>query len=231
MNAVERIKRDHVILRAKLSVLEGALAMGSETWCVLREVCQTLSRQLQNHIKREEALATACKEALTGAALTHLAVEHMDEPELLRRVNRLFIEEQGHSLAVIKPALSRLIHGLRAHMDEEAELFPVLEHVLASREALPTREPQAASHVTEVMAVNRVLQEFPATKRVFDRLFVNVPLEGCDCLDEVAWRRGMEARDLVDTLEAAIASCACSASEISKQTQSITAPEEVGATH
>lgn len=231
MNAIERLKRDHTILRAKLSVLEGALAMGPEVWFVLREVCHTLSRQLQDHIKREENLVKACKEALTEEALTHLTVEHKDEPQLLRTVNRLFIEDQGHSLAAIKPALTTLIQGLRAHMtEEEMELFPVLERVLASREASLVRDPQTTSHVTEVMAVNRVLREFPATKRVFDGLFVNVPFEGCDCLDEVAWRRGMEARDLIDKLEEAIASCGCGKSKVTKQTSSTPAPEEVGAT-
>ena len=210
MDAIERLKRDHVILRAKLSVVEGALTMGPEMWFVLREVCHTLSCQLQDHIKREEELVRTCKDALVEDTLSHLTVEHKDEPALLRTVNRLFIEDKGYSLLAIKPALTRLIHGLRAHMDEEeADLFPVLERVLASREASLTREPQATSYVTEVMAVNRVLREFPATKQVFDSLFVSVPFEGCDCLDEVAWRRGMEARDLLDRLEAVIASCRC----------------------
>lgn len=207
MNAVELLKRDHAILRAKFSVLEGALQMGPEAWFVLRNVCYTLSRQLQNHMEREEELVRACQEALTEAALTHLTVEHKDEPELLRMINRLFVDEQSHSLMVIKPALMRFIHGLRAHMDEEeGELFPVLERVLASREASFVRTQQATSHVTGVMAVNRILREFPATKRVFDSLFVNVPFEGYDCLDEVAWRRGMEAEDLIDQLEAVISS-------------------------
>lgn len=230
MDAVERLKRDHVILRTKLSVLEGALQMGPEAWFVLREVCHTLSRQLQDHIKREEVLVKACKEALTEAALTHLTVEHKDEPELLRTINRLFIDEEGHSLAVIKPALMRLIHGLLAHMDEEeAELFPVLERVLAPRAASLARKPQATSHVTEVMTPNRVLREFPATQRVFDRLFVNIPFEGCDCLDEVAWRRGMETQDLIDTLAVVISSCACQGSEVSQSTKTVSALERAGA--
>ncbi|MBI3324828.1 MAG: hemerythrin domain-containing protein [Candidatus Omnitrophica bacterium] len=225
MNAIERLKRDHVVLRAKLSVLEGALMMGPETWFVLREVCHTLSRQLQNHIKREEVLVKACQDALAEEALVHLVVEHKDEPELLRTINRLFIEEQGHSLTVIRPTLTRLIHGLRAHMDEEeVELFPVLERVLASREASLAREPQTMSHVTEIMAVNRILRQFPATKRIFDSLFVNVPFEGCDCLDEVAWRRGMEAPDLVNKLEAVISSCACQPPNASTLTEAASAP-------
>ena len=227
MNVVDRLRRDHTILRAKLSVLEGALTMGPETWFVLREVCHTLSRQLQDHIKREEELVTACKEALTDDALPHLTVEHKDEPALLRTINRLFIEEQGHSLASIKPALKRLIIGLRGHMDEEeAELFPLLERVLAGREAEGPLTVEAGSHLDEAMAVNRVLREFPATKRVFDSLFVNVPFEGCDCLDEVAWRRGMEAQDLINRLDAVIASCGCGSSEATGQFETRPAAEK-----
>ena len=109
MNAIDRLKRDHKILRSKLDVLEGALSMGSEAWFVLRELCYTLSRQLQDHIKREEKLVKACKDVFREDALTHLTVAHTDEPQLLRRVNRLFVEEHGHSLNAIKPALTTLI--------------------------------------------------------------------------------------------------------------------------
>ncbi len=56
----------------------------------------------------------------------------------------------------------------------------------------------------EVMTVNRVLQQYPATRSVFEQLFVNLPFEGADCLDEVAWRHGMEARELLGQLEQAI---------------------------
>ena len=231
MDAIDRLRRDHTILRARLNVLESALQLGPETWFVLREVCYTLSRQLQDHIKREEELVRAHKEVLTKDALTQLTVEHTDEPQLLRTVNRIFVEEQGHSLTAIKPALTTLIQGLRAHMEEEeAELFPVLERVLAAREAALAREPQPTLHITETMAVNRILREFPATRRMFDSLFVNVPFEGCDCLDEVAWRRGMEARDLISKLEAVIAACRCDGSEAPKPPESVPLPEEAGAT-
>ncbi len=232
MKAIDRLRRDHQILRSKLDVLEAALGMGPEAWFVLREICFTLSRQLRDHIKREEALVSACREVLTGQALTSIAVEHKDEPQLLRTINRLFVDQHGHSLEAIKPALVKLIHGLRTHMaEEEAELFPILERILADREAqAPPRDTPAAPHLTEVMAVNRVLREYPTTKRIFEGLFVNVPFEGCDCLDEVAWRRGMEAGDLIGKLEEVIASCACEKSEASKQTEPIATPEEAGAT-
>ena len=210
MNAVERLRRDHTILRSKLDVLQSALTIGSETWYVLREVCFTLSRQLRDHIKREEDLVVACRKAMTPQALAEVVVEHKDEPAHLRTVNRLFVSQADHSLDRIKPALTQVIEGLRRHMDEEErELFPIFERFLKEQEAAIPATPARPAAIDETMTVNRIAQEFPGTKPVFERLFINVPMEGCTCLDEVAWRHGMDTRELVDTLEDTIRSCAC----------------------
>lgn len=234
MNAIERLKRDHKILRSKLDVLESALRMGPETWFVLREVCFSLSRQLRDHIRREEELVAACRHAMvpargsrtlpgpdTGPASGHAAgggmnpkvlaevvVAHYDEPAHLRTINQLFVSERGDSLDRIKPALREVIDGLRRHMaEEEAELFPILERTLAAHEATAAPEPKSRLH--EEMTVNRIVQEFPKTRRTFEQLFVNIPMEGCHCLDEVAWRHGMESKELLKTLEEVVDSCGC----------------------
>lgn len=204
MNAVNRLRRDHRMLRSKFDVIDAALRMGPETWEVLREVCYTLSRQLQNHMKREEDLVMACRTTMEPHALAELAVEHHDEPEHLRTINRLFVEEYGHSLERIRPALTEVTQALRRHMaQEEQEVFPILERELATRKpaAPPPQETAAASRLHECMTVNGVLRRYPMTKTIFERLFVNIPYEGCDCLDEVAWRHGMESRQLFDQLE------------------------------
>jgi len=125
-------------------------------------------------------------------------------------VNRLFLGDQDHLLERIAPAVREVIRGLRHHMDEEeAGLFPVLERTLAEQDAARATPASAPCHVDETMTVNRVVQEFPRTKPVFDQLFVSVPMEGCACLDEVAWRHGMEAQELLKQLEGVIASCGC----------------------
>lgn len=232
MDAIDRLRRDHRLLRAKLDILEGALRMDTDTWFVLREVSFTLSRQLQDHMRREEELMAACRKALippptaspsatlgqaaerrrdaaaaagggmTPALLAELAVEHKDEPEHLRTVNRLFLSESGHSLERIRPALTEVIQGLRRHMaEEEAQLFPVLERTLAGREAAVTEV--APGRLDETMTVNCVIHQFPGTRRVFERLFVNVSLEGCTCLDELAWQHGMTTEELLAKLEGA----------------------------
>ncbi len=92
------------------------------------------------------------------------------------------------------------------------------------------RSPLAQQMIDETMTVNRLAQKFPVTRRVFEQLFINVPLEGCTCLDEVAWRHGMEARDLINKLEAVITSCGCRSSEVSQLTTSVCAPEDAGVT-
>ena len=203
MKAVERLTRDHQLLRAKLDVLESALKMGSETWFVLREVCFTLGRQLRDHIKREEALVTACRKAMNPKVLAEVSVEHHDEPEHLRTINQLFMQESGHDLERIKPSLTQIIAGLRRHMaQEEAALFPILERELTGHVCVP--EAPSAGPLDERMTVNRVLHEHPDAQAAFERLFINVPLEGCSCLDEVAWRHGMDSRELLEQLEQTI---------------------------
>ena len=59
--------------------------------------------------------------------------------------------------------------------------------------------PEAIVHagLREDMTVNQVLAKYPRARSVFSRLFVNIPFEGYDCLDEVAWRHGMESKDLL----------------------------------
>lgn len=211
MNAVERLRRDHKILRSKLEVLEGALEMKADTWFVLREVCFTLSRQLRDHIRREETLVAACRSQLKPEVLSSIKLEHHDEPNHLRAINRLFVSEGGHSLKQIRPALLEVIKGLRKHMDEEEKtMFPLLESLMEKPAAGTDGQVSVDGNVHEEMTVNRVLHQFPKTRPVFEHYFVNVPMEGCQCLDEVAWRHGMDGRDLVRALEGAIAACKCS---------------------
>ena len=222
MTAVDRLKRDHKLLRSKLDMLESALGMSGDTWFVLRELCFTLSRQLRNHIQREEELVALCRLAMNPKTLAEVVLEHKDEPKHLRTINRLFVSEQGHSLEHIKPALTDAIQKLRHHMaEEERELFPILERTLSVAPA-SVAAPAGALH--ETMTVNRVLREFPATKPVLKELFINIPIEGCHCLDEVAWRRGLDAQELIERLEDVIKSCACTDSARSKQTESAPAP-------
>lgn len=55
--------------------------------------------------------------------------------------------------------------------------------------------------ISEQMTVNHVLHEVPGAGEIFENLFVNPAFEGYDCLDEVAWRHGMEVEELISRLE------------------------------
>ncbi|MBI3996986.1 MAG: hemerythrin domain-containing protein [Candidatus Omnitrophica bacterium] len=210
MKAVERLQRDHKILRAKLDVLESALRMGPQTWYVLRETCFTLSRQLRDHIRREDDLVAACRMAMNPKILAEVVVAHHDEPEHLRMINRLFVSEGQRSFDQIQEALTQVIEGLRRHMsEEEAELFPIFDRVLTDQDAIAGVSTEPPARFEETMTVNRIIQQCPQTKPVFEQLFINIPVEGCTCLDEVAWRHGVESRDLVHHLEEVAHSCEC----------------------
>lgn len=228
MRAIERLKRDHHILRSKLDVLEGALKMGPSAWFVLREVCFTLARQLRDHMRREEELVMACRRAMTPNVLAEIAVAHKDEPEHWKALTRMFLEEKEQRLDRIGPVLRQTIDGLRRHMtEEERGLFPIFERMLADQPAA-LAVPGA---LDETMTVNRVLHEFPATAPVFHRLWVNAPLEGYSCLDEVAWRHGMSAEELLHILQEAIGACACRCpqKEPQEEPQAAAAAEKTGA--
>lgn len=212
MNAIDRLRRDHQILRSKLEVLEAALRLTPPTtWFILRELCYTLSRQLQDHIRREEQLIATCRATLSPNVLAHTQLEHEDEPQLLRTVHHLFVEEGGQALERVRAALNELTPRLRRHMDEEeADLFPVIEQALGDQEASEGQEPLPPVRLCEEMTVNHVLHTYPKTRMLLERLFINVPYEGYDCLDEVAWRRGMDCRQLLVVLEEAITvECHC----------------------
>ena len=205
MNAIERLKRDHGLLRSKLDIIERVLEMGSSAWYVLHELSFTLARQLQDHLKREEALVVACRRYLPPHVLAEVSSEHHDEPIHLRTINHLFISQAGHSLDRIRPILRDVIRGLRHHMgEEETHLFPLLERLLTPQQALIGGSPPPSSRLDETMTVNHVVRMFPGTRRVFERLFINPVMEGCTCLDEVAWRHGLDGRQLLSLLEEAV---------------------------
>ena len=224
MDAVERLRRDHGILRAKLDVLESSLGIGPEAWYVLREVCFTLARQLGDHIKREEDLVAECRQVGSVEGLEQILLAHRDEPEQLRALNQLFLSERSRSLDRIRPMLADVIRRLRRHMsEEEAELFPLLERTLTRAAGMGDPGFDAGLPFDETATVNQVVREFPGAREVFERLFINVPLEGCTCLDEVAWRHGMETRELLAGLKQAIGPCACPADRPAAQPERVQA--------
>ena len=136
-----------------------------------------------------------------------MQIEHHDEPQMLRLINHLFIEERDRAMEQATADLQMLIPRLRNHMaKEEAELFPAIERVLADQGEIGGEEPLGPLGLWEERTINSVIHEYPEAKAVFDRFFINVLCEGYDCLDEVAWRHGMDCGRLLQSLEQSIAS-------------------------
>ena len=206
MKAIDRLRRDHELFRAKLKALEGMLAIAPETWFVLREVCFTLSRQLKDHIRREETLIAASRKGLIEDGLMRVAVDHHEEAQSLWTINWLLVQEPRPQLKQVRSVLNELMTVLPRHMaEQEAGLFPRLERVLARRGGDVTSVAgQDGAHLNETMTVNFVISRYPRTKAIFEQFFINLSFESYDCLDEVAWRHGMESQELLDRLEGAI---------------------------
>ncbi len=203
MNRVDRLRRDHQILRTKLDTLQSALQMGSSAWFVARELCFTLARWLDDHLRREQALVAECGHRSDPFRVADLELVRPHQPQVLHVVNRLFLLEPAPSFQDLAPRLQRVIENMRREMvDQEHELFLVLEQLTQQDEGSATG---IVSPVDETMTVNRIVQQFPGTRKIFEQLFIDVPVEGCACLDEVAWRHGLDAPELLNQLESAIA--------------------------
>ena len=84
--------------------------------------------------------------------------------------------------------------------EEEAEFFPAISLILGDREEPGATGVTVRPGLREDMTVNQVLAKYPRAHTVFSRLFVNILFEGYDCLDEVAWRHGLESKDLLTWL-------------------------------
>jgi len=54
------------------------------------------------------------------------------------------------------------------------------------------------------MTANAVMKRFPETAPVFGRYGIVPGACACDCLDELAWHRGMDVEALIQELEAAL---------------------------
>jgi iron-sulfur cluster repair protein YtfE (RIC family) len=189
MSVVESLKQDHAALRAKLDLIESALGLGPEAWYALRELCYSLGLKICDHIHCEDAVLADARRVLVPEIARRISLEHQDEPRQVNRLNRLFVHEPRPAFEAIEPTLRAMIRHLRRHLEEEeAEVFPAIARV----------------PVHPTMTVNRVLREHPRTKAVFARWQIDPSWEGCDCLDEVAWRRCREGRTLAEQLQRAI---------------------------
>ena len=70
---------------------------------------------------------------------------------------------------------------------------------------LMEKEQLIPSGLSETMTVQEVMRRYPNTRSVLEGLRIDRRFEGYDCLDEVAWRQGMESWKLLALLEEEVA--------------------------
>lgn len=186
MQSVHALEHDHALLRTKLDLLESVLPVAPEARFILRELCFSLQRLLQEHLQRESPL-------LAFHSCNHAAVQ-----QLLRAVNELLLVGMRASMPAVVARLSHGIDQLRAQMDEqERVVFPELE----------PQDGAAASSVAPLilstMSVNEIVQRYPRTAPLFSQLHINRIREGYESVDELAWRHGMDVGQVIERLRQA----------------------------
>lgn len=209
MNAINRLKRDHSIFRSKLNVLESALRMGQDAWFVLRAECFSLAKQLEGHAQREEGLSASCHAVPSHGRPSASFADHMMESRHLAFINRFLIEQPSRLLKRIEPTITRFVSIFRGRMDrQESTVFPIVEETLVPskvNQLFLKKEEGLPWGLSETMTVGEVVACYPAAGPVLERLFIDQTFERYDCLDEVAWRHGMESQELLARLEEELA--------------------------
>jgi len=130
MGATESLRREHQILRAKLKLLAVAMQMGPDASFVLREMCWSLARMLEQHIQREAEALRPYSDRIQALTQARMAQDHADQQTILRDVNILLVGRINALTSQVILPLAHLIDELREHMDEEeCELFPMVDRI------------------------------------------------------------------------------------------------------
>jgi len=145
MGATENLRREHQILRAKLKLLEAAMQMVPEASFVLREMCWSLARMLDEHIRHEVEALQPYSNRIQALTQARMAQDHADQRIVLRDVNALLLGGMKAPISRVVPPLAHLIEELREHMDEEeCELFPMVDRIAEARPQEPGLAHDAA---------------------------------------------------------------------------------------
>ena len=200
MAATAMLRKDHEILRQKLDVLEGALQVAPHVPFMLREVCHSLTRLFEQHVRREEHALAPYAHHFGSSERRQELETHAHHLVMLEDLNAMLLLGIKMPTSVVVERLAELIRVLRTHMaDEETGIFPVIDR----EEALAAPGEPVPAMIRPSMSANEVMRVFPETKPVFARHGVTCGCEGCDCLDELAWRRGLNSDALLEELRAA----------------------------
>jgi len=204
MAATTMLKKDHEVLRRKLEFIETALEVAPQSVFILREMCHSLTKMLDAHIRREEEALAPYANRVRAILRYREGRDHADQQQGLRDINMMLLAGIKMPTSTVVNRLSHLIDELREHMaEEEHEVFPAVEK--AEEEVRPGAMVPLPPLITEQMSANAVMKAFPATRPVFEKYRIRCGCDGCDCLDELAWRCGLDAQALVKELQEAAA--------------------------
>ncbi len=185
MEPTQVLAEDHARLRRKLALLDAALEQLPETRPLLRDIAGSLQRLLNEHLKREQPIIQHIVTHEPDAQALPYVKDHMYEQTLLHGVNALSPCGTRGSLPLLVLRLAQIVEQLRATMEtQERFLFPLLRSAAISR----------------WMSINEIIRYFPGSESVFEQLQVNRLREGYDSLDELAWRRGLDASVLMERI-------------------------------
>ena len=188
---LDTLQQDHALLRKKIALLSAALQVAPESRFVLRQMCFSLQRLLNDHTLREfQLLYSACREDLWQA------VNHASTLTRLRGVNELLLVGWRASLASVVVRLAQVIEQLETQIaEQERAVFPQIG-------PLPTVDAgRREAALSGTMSVNEILQRYPQTQRCFDELHVNRLQEGYESVDELAWHHGLNVGELLEQLQ------------------------------
>ena len=227
MRPTAELRNDHLVLRAKLELLEGLLPLATTTQFPIRELVYSISRRLRCHTEKEELLLAAlrdmCHPGRTAGAVNRLPDEHRDQRQTLDILEGLLAKGPACPTDPVMAYGSHLIDGLREHMAaEEEQLFPMVDRMVntiheeevthhmhdIAQHHYPEGEPalsvgQRPAFITQEMTVNHVLWAHPETRAVFEAFHVDGKVDGHHCLDELYWRRGTDLEALLQALNQA----------------------------
>ena len=198
MGTTELLQADHSLLRTKAALLESVLQIGPEARLMLREVTYSLMRLLDAHSQREHALLQRYYQQAPLRGFT-AAMDHAVEQQLLRSANRMLTGQARASVPLIILRLSQAMEQLRVQMErQERFLFSCGGEAGEIEEA-------GALPLDGAMSVNEILHRYPRASNVFEDLRISRLDEGSDSVDEVAWRHGIDASEVLERLRSAVA--------------------------
>lgn len=201
MSRTDALRQDHLLLRNKLGSLEAALSTVPYARFAFRERCSSFLRLLTRHINREQPFLRVYYERVPSARYLSTTPDHTAEHALLRSITELLVGGVRVSVPLMILRISQAMECLREHMEEqERTIFPVLEELLAASGTAEGLALAGTSSISPTMSVNAILQRYPRTASVFNRLQVNRSREGYESLDEVVWRHGRDVGQVLTEL-------------------------------